>query len=61
MNTNCKCGGKFRRTDIEPYYDARYKRTMYRDVDNAKATWRCSGCGATRTQRKRQPTAKETK
>lgn len=58
MTRNCKCGGTFRRTDIVGEYDPKYRRVIYRDTDPVKANWKCDGCGATRTQRKRQPSAR---
>ena len=58
MSRNCKCGGTFRRTDIEGRYSEEYKRVLYYDLDPLKANWKCDKCGAVRTQRKRQSKAK---
>ena len=55
MTTNCKCGGKLRRTDIVSAYSLEYKRVLYSDTDPLKANWKCDRCGIVRTQRKRQP------
>lgn len=54
MTVQCKCGGRFRRTDIQAFFDRMSKRMMYRDTDDQKANWKCTKCGAIRTQRKRQ-------
>ena len=54
MTRTCRCGGQFRRTDIEGYWDPKLRRTMYRDTDPVKANWRCNKCGTVRTQRKRR-------
>jgi hypothetical protein len=59
MNTRCACGGVFRRTDIVQSGSIRLSNGQtvptYQDTDNQKANWKCTGCGMTRTQRKRQP------
>lgn len=52
MNLNCSCGGRFKRTDIQPVMSQ--GRLMYRDTDQKVAHWRCDKCGVDRTQRKRQ-------
>ena len=54
MNINCSCGGIYRRTDVVAAYSEKYKRVLYSDTDSLKANWKCSTCGKTRTQRKRQ-------
>lgn len=53
MTTTCPCGGKFRRSDIEGYWDQKFNRTLYRDKDPYVANWKCDKCGAVRTQKKR--------
>jgi ABC-type ATPase with predicted acetyltransferase domain len=55
VTTQCKCGGKFRRTDIVGAYSAKYGRVMYSDTDPLVAHWKCDKCGTRRTQKKRQP------
>lgn len=54
MNIKCKCGGRFRRTDIKGEYSPQYGRVMYYDLDPLKANWKCDQCGTVRTQHKRQ-------
>jgi hypothetical protein len=55
MTLDCKCGGRFKRTDIVGAYDPKYNRVMYSDTDPLKANWKCDKCGQVRTQKKRQP------
>jgi hypothetical protein len=54
MTLTCKCGGRFRRTDIRPV-QTKEGNTLYEDTDPLKANWRCDKCKTIRTQRKRQP------
>lgn len=62
MTTQCICGGRFRRTDIVQSGSTRLKSgkrvPTYQDTDSLIAHWRCTGCGKTREQRKRQPKEK---
>lgn len=58
MNTNCKCGGRIKRTDIEPFYSTIYHRTLYRDTDPIYANFACDNCKRVYRQRKRQPKIK---
>lgn len=52
MNTKCPCGGKFRRSDIQPILMG--GKTFYQDTDRLTAHWKCDRCSRTREQRKRQ-------
>lgn len=55
MNTNCRCGGKFRRTDIVPVVVN--GKTLYQDTDPLFSNWKCDGCKEVRRKGKRQPNA----
>ena len=53
MNTNCNCGGQFKRTDIIPVLiDG---KTLYQDTDPLFSNWKCNVCGDVRRKGKRQP------
>lgn len=56
MNRNCKCGGRFQRSDLKRVFLAD-GRTGFADTDTKVASWACDKCGDTRTQAKRQPRA----
>ena len=49
MSRQCKCGGKFKRTDL--YVD---KQGFTCDKSTQTATFDCTGCKRTVVQRKRQ-------
>lgn len=63
MTVVCKCGGRYRRTDIRPLPVGHPRnstdRVLYEDIDPTQANWKCDGCGKVRVQRKRQPVVPE--
>lgn len=52
MNSNCRCGGKLKRTDVRAV--TFQGRTVYVDNSPVFAKWVCSLCGAGYKQRKRR-------
>jgi hypothetical protein len=50
MTSQCKCGGRLKRTDIFRTNDG-----FYQDSDPKVSHWKCDKCGITRIQGKRQP------
>ncbi len=52
MNTNCQCGGRFKRTDFVPIKIGKFNGV--RDTSTDVSTWKCNKCDQIRTQRKRK-------
>jgi hypothetical protein len=62
MTTTCICGGRYRRCDLSftGYLTIKGIRfPQYQDIDPFCNHWKCSGCGAFRHKKKRQPKKRE--